>query len=47
MYQPEHFKLEDRASLHEVICAHPLAQLFDEHGGEAVGEIEEVHVGKL
>ena len=27
MYQPEHFKLEDRASLHEVIRAHPLAQL--------------------
>ena len=27
MYQPEHFKLEDRVSLDEVICAHPLAQL--------------------
>jgi transcriptional regulator len=27
MYQPEHFKLEDRASLHEVMQAHPLAQL--------------------
>lgn len=27
MYQPEHFKLEDRASLHEVMRAHPLAQL--------------------
>jgi transcriptional regulator len=28
MYQPEHFKLEDRAALHEVMRAHPLAQLI-------------------
>ncbi len=27
MYQPEHFKLEDRTGLHEVMRAHPLAQL--------------------
>ena len=27
MYQPEHFRLEDLASLHEVMRAHPLAQL--------------------
>ncbi len=27
MYQPEHFKLEDKPSLHEVMRAHPLAQL--------------------
>ncbi|MGL4728748.1 MAG: FMN-binding negative transcriptional regulator, partial [Bosea sp. (in: a-proteobacteria)] len=27
MYQPAHFKVEDRAALIEVIRAHPLAQL--------------------
>jgi transcriptional regulator len=28
MYQPEHFKLEDRQALHEVMRAHPLGQLI-------------------
>ncbi len=28
MYQPEHFKLEERASLHEVMRSHPLGQLI-------------------
>jgi transcriptional regulator len=28
MYQPEHFKLEDLASLHQVMRAYPLAQLI-------------------
>jgi transcriptional regulator len=28
MYQPEHFKLEERTALHEVMRAHPLGQLI-------------------